>query len=199
MTEIHSYRAVFDLERRIYRVDRLRLNPGGVPVRGVVYFLAILAVFVVLARLPLVGVPMRLLPWYLREVAAPGAAAALLTLIKIEGRPSHHAVLAMLRYALAPRELVGLTPRASANRRFRPQELIFLADGSDSRLRRLRYIGPGVVSVSPAHSRAACPLGPLGWRARRPSVTLAPLPGKRPPARGQAITLVSGACLEVRS
>ena len=37
--EIRSYRAVFDLERRIYRVDRLRLNPGGVPVRGVVYCL----------------------------------------------------------------------------------------------------------------------------------------------------------------
>ena len=40
--EIRSYRRVFDLERRIYRVDRLRLNPGGVPVRGVVYFLVIL-------------------------------------------------------------------------------------------------------------------------------------------------------------
>ena len=41
--EIRSYRAVFDLERRIYRIDRLRLNPAGVPVRGIVYFLALLA------------------------------------------------------------------------------------------------------------------------------------------------------------
>jgi hypothetical protein len=32
--EIRSFRRVFDLERRIYRVDRLRLNPGGIPVRG---------------------------------------------------------------------------------------------------------------------------------------------------------------------
>ncbi len=46
MIEIRSYRAVFDLERRIYRVDQLRLNPGGIPVRGVVYFLAILAGYV---------------------------------------------------------------------------------------------------------------------------------------------------------
>ena len=45
--EIRSYRAVFDLERRIYRVDRMRLNPAGVPVRGIVYFLALLAAIVV--------------------------------------------------------------------------------------------------------------------------------------------------------
>jgi hypothetical protein len=199
MTEIRSYRAVFDLERRIYRVDRLRLNPTGVPLRGVVYFLAILATFVVLARLPLVGIPVRLLPWYLREVAAPGVAAALLTLIKIEGRPSHLAALALLRYALEPRELVNLRPRVSADRCFHPHELVFLADGSDARLRRLRFIGPGVVRVSAAHSRATRRLGPLGWWARRPSVTLAPLPGKRPPASGQAIALAPGACLEVRS
>ena len=30
-SEIRSYRRVFDLERRIYSIDRLRLNPGGVP------------------------------------------------------------------------------------------------------------------------------------------------------------------------
>jgi hypothetical protein len=198
-TEIRSYRAVFDLERRIYRVDRLRLNPTGVPLRGVVYFLAILTVFAVLARLPLVGIPVRLLPWYLREVALPGLAAALLTLIQIEGRPSHLAVLAMLRSAFGPRELVGLRPHTSAHRRFRPHELVFLADGSDARLRRLRYVGPGVVRVSAAHSRTTRRLGPLGWRTRRPSITLAPLPGKRPPARHQAIALSAGACLEVRS
>lgn len=198
-TEIRSYRAVFDLERRIYRVDRLRLNPTGVPLRGVVYFLAILAIFAVLARLPLLGILVRLLPWYLREVAAPGLAAALLTLIRIEGRPSHLAVLAMLRYALGPRELTGLTRHTSTHRRFRPHELVFLADGSDAGLRRLRYVGPGVVRVCVAHSRTTRRLGPLGWRARRPSVTLAPLPGKRPPARHQAIALAAGACLEVRS
>ena len=50
MIEIRSYRRVFDLERRVYSVDRLRLNPGGVPVRGIVYLLAILAVLFALAR-----------------------------------------------------------------------------------------------------------------------------------------------------
>lgn len=197
--EIRSYRAVFDLERRIYRVDRLRLNPAGVPLRGVVYFLAILIVLAALARLPLIGIPVRLLPWYLREVAAPGLAASLLTLVRIEGRPSHLAVLAMLRHALGPRGLTGLRPHASAHQRFRPHELVFLADGSDARLRRLRYLGPGVLRVSAAHSRTTRRLGPLGWYARRPSVTVAPLPTKRPPAQPQTIVLAPGACLEVRS
>ena len=27
--EIRSYRAVFDLERRLYRIDGFRLNPSG--------------------------------------------------------------------------------------------------------------------------------------------------------------------------
>ncbi|HEY8303460.1 MAG TPA: hypothetical protein VIG42_02610 [Solirubrobacteraceae bacterium] len=199
MTDIRSYRAVFDLERRIYRVDRLRLNPSGIPLRGVVYFLAILTCVAVLARLPLVGLPMRLLPWYLREVAAPGAAAALLTLVKIDGRPAHLAALALLRYGLGPRELVGFTPRPPADRPWRPNELILLADGSDARLRRLRYTGPGAVRVRVAHVRANRPLGRLSRLARTPSVTLAPLPGMRAPRRGQVIALAAGARLEVKS
>src|ERR1700685_3026622 len=87
--EIRSYRAVFDLERRIYRIDRLRLNPGGIPVRGVVYFLAILLAVLLAARLPLLAVVARALPWYLRDLALPGASAATLTVIRVEGRPFH--------------------------------------------------------------------------------------------------------------
>jgi hypothetical protein len=197
MTEIRSYRSVFDLERRIYRVDGLRLNPSGVPLRGLVYFMAILVAVILLGRLPLLGIPMRLLPWYLREVAAPAAIAALLTLVEIEGRPAHLAALALLRFALWPRELTGLRRRASADRRLSPSELVLLVDGSDAHLRRLRYRGPGAVRVSVAHIRATRRLGRVGWWARRPSVVFAPLPGKRPPGRAQTIALADGACLEV--
>jgi hypothetical protein len=55
--EIRSYRRVFDLERRIYSVDRLRLNPGGVPVRGVVYFLAIVLGGLIAGGMPFIGAP----------------------------------------------------------------------------------------------------------------------------------------------
>ena len=79
MIEIRSYRAVFDLERRIYRVDQLRLNPGGIPVRGVVYFLAILATTLIAGSLPLVDAAVGALPWYLRDLALPVASATVLS------------------------------------------------------------------------------------------------------------------------
>jgi hypothetical protein len=197
-TEIRSYRSVFELERRIYRVDRLRLNPGGVPLRGIVYFLALLLVALLIAALPLIGALARLLPWYIRDLAAPGAGAALLTLIRVEGRPFHLAAFALSRYVLGPRELAGLRPRTAADRRWRLDELLVLADGSDSHLRRMRYIGPGAVLISAAHVRSTWRPGPLRRLARQPDMRVARLPGKSHPARGQVIALTEGARLEVK-
>ncbi len=145
--EIRSYRAVFDLERRIYRVDRLRLNPGGVPLRGVVYCLAILATIALLGALPLLGAATRALPWYLRDLVLPAGGAALLTMIRVEGRPFHLAAAALLHYACGPRYLAGLRPCAPPGRRWRPGELLVLPDGSSPRPRRLRYTGPGAVRI----------------------------------------------------
>jgi hypothetical protein len=199
MTEIRSYRNVFDLERRIYRVDRLRLNPAGVPLRGIVYFLAILAIALLAGALPVSGELVRsMLPWYVRDVAAPGATAALLTLIRVEGRPFHLAALALFKYAVGPRELAGVRPRVAADRRWCPHELVILADGSDSRLRRLRYRGPGAVLVNAAYARTGWHTSSLRRLARRPSMTLEGLPGRQPPPRGQVIALADGVWLEVR-
>ena len=53
---IRSYRRVFEVDRRIYRVDRWALPvPGGVPLRGVGYFAATLALVILLGALPAVG------------------------------------------------------------------------------------------------------------------------------------------------
>jgi hypothetical protein len=150
--EIRSYRAVFDLERRIYRIDRLRLNPGGIPLRGVVYCLAILAVLALAGAVPLLGAVVRALPWYLRDLALPAGSAAVLTMIRVEGRPFHLAAAALLRHALGPRHLAGMLAdrRSIARTRvrgWRPDDLLVLPDGSDARLRRLRYTGPGAVRM----------------------------------------------------
>jgi hypothetical protein len=198
-SEIRSYRCVFDLERRLYRIDRLRLNPAGVPVRGIVYFLTLLGAVLAVGALPLVGLLVRVLPWYLRDVGGPGACAALLTLIKLEGRPFHLAALALVRYAMGPRELAGLRPRVSADRRWRLDELVVLADGSDARLRRLSYTGPGAVLVSTAHVRSTWRPGLLRDLVRRPDMRLAALPEKPRPAQGQVIALADGTRLEVRA
>jgi hypothetical protein len=145
VSEIRSYRSVFDLERRIYRVDRVRLNPGGVPVRGVLYFLAMLVVIAFAARLPIVGAVARVPPWYGRELALPALGAGLLALIRVEGRPFHLAAIALLRYAIGPRHLSGLGASRAPGRHRLAGELLLLPDGSEGRLRRLRYTGPGAV------------------------------------------------------
>jgi hypothetical protein len=206
--EVRSYRRVFDLERRIYSVDRLRLNPGGVPVRGVVYFLVILSVELIAAGLPLVGLLAAVLPWYLRDVVLPGACATVLSAIRIEGRAFHLAAKALLRHAGGPRRLAGLRRCAAIGHRWRPAEIVLLPDGSDSRMRHLRYTGPGAVLVSAEHERhgRANEQGLIGIARPgvRSVVTLRPATERRrrprnaPPGPDQVISVAAGARLLVR-
>lgn len=196
--EIRSYRAVFDLERRIYRIDRLRLNPAGVPVRGIVYFLALLAVVLVCASAPPLRALVDALPWYLRYVALPSASAALLTVIRIDGRPAHLAARALLSHRLSPRRSVGLRARRTGwgfelGACWRPDEILLLPDGSDARVRRLRYTGPGAALVTVAHERVESPA--LALSGRRSRLTLRELPGRPRPVRGQVIALAPDARL----
>jgi hypothetical protein len=197
--EIRSYRAVFDLERRIYRVDRLRLNPGGIPVRGVVYFLAILLATLIAGGLPLVGELAGALPWYARDLALPLASATVLSAIRIEGRPFHLAAYALLRYRAGPRRLSGLLrcPGVAPGERWRPEEIVLLPDGSDGAVRRLRYTGPGAVLVMTAHERVERGRGPLGRLGRDRSLTLRTPAMGRAPSGGQVIALAPGARLDV--
>ena len=169
MMEIRSYRRVFDLERRIYQVDRLRLNPSGVPVRGVVYFLALVAGSATAARVPGLAALVAPAPWYMRDVALPALAAAALTLIRIEGRPFHLAAFALLRHRLGAPERAGLRggrprPQALPGGRWHPLPILMLPDGSDARVRKLRYTGPGAVLVAVPHRRR---LARAGARRRR--------------------------------
>lgn len=207
--EIRSYRAVFDLERRLYRVDRLRLNPGGIPLRGVVYCFALLAGLALLGALPLLGAAVRALPWYLRDLVLPAGGAALLTVIRVDGRPFHLAGVALLRHALGPRALAGsCLLRGSRSPRFQrvwlPGSLLVLPDGSDARLRRLRFTGPGAVLVRVAHTRSARRPGLVGRLGgalslrSRSHVTVRELPGDPQPVDGVVIALERGARLDAR-
>jgi hypothetical protein len=201
--EIRSYRRVFDLERRIYSVDRVRLNPGGVPVRGVLYFLALLVAGVVTAGLPLVGSLAGALPWFLRDLALPGAGAAVLSVIRIEGRVFHLAAQSLVRYWAGPRRLAGVHSCGSVGDLWRPEEILLLPDGSDSRMRGLRYTGPGAVLVSVEHEREgrAHELGSSGIARAglRPVLSVREKPDARALSQGQVISLGSGARMRVRS
>lgn len=191
--EIRSYATVFALERRIYRVDRLRLNPAGVPIRGIVYFLALALVTLVLSAVPVLRHLAALVPFYLRELAFPGLASALLAVLRIDGRPFHLAAIALVREAGVPRRFDGAGRKLSAERRaWLPQPLLVLPDGSEPRMRRLRYRGPGAVVVFAAHQRTEWGRGP-----EAPRVVLSQH-GERRLSRPRAVVLGARARLRVR-
>jgi hypothetical protein len=151
--EVRSYRRVFDLERRIYRVDRLRLNPSGVPLRGIVYFLALAVATSLTARLPGAGAIVGALPWYVRDLALPGVLAALLAVVQIDGRPFHLAARAVVRFHARPRAHTRAPVGGRRSDAWLPPPLLMIPDGSDPRIRRFRYTGPGVARVGVAHGR----------------------------------------------
>jgi hypothetical protein len=202
VTEIRSYRRVFDLERRIYSVDRVRLNPGGVPVRGVVYFVVLLLCVLAAGALPGVRSIAAGVSWYVRDLAAPAAVASVLTVVRVEGRSFHLAARALARHLAAPRTVGCLRGRSEVGTRWFPSDIVLLPDGSDARLRRLRYSGPGALLVAVEHERllpASRDLPALGGRGRRRAVVLAQAGNGLALRRGQVILLEAGARLLVRS
>jgi hypothetical protein len=196
--QIRSYRTVFELERRIYRLDRLRLNPAGLPVRGVVYGAVVLLAALATSDVPLLGACVRVSPWYLRDLVAPVLLGSVLCTVRVEGRPFHLTALSLTRYTLASRHLAGLRRCPRPGARWRPPEILIYADGSEGHLRRLKCEGPGVVRVAPAHERVEWELGALGGPLRRPEVTLAELVGRRPPTASTPIALAACSRLRVR-
>lgn len=199
--EIRSFRRVFDLERRVYSVDRLRLNPSGVPVRGVVYFVAVVAAVLASSRLPLLGDGVELVPWYLRDLLGPAAAATVMALIRVEGRTFHHAAHSMLRFTCSRRRLTAGF-RGCGSGRWYPPDVLALPDGSESRFRRLRYTGPGAVLVGVGHEWHSRPrrLDLGGWRPGSPRATLVVSRRRDDDARPgpQVVLLAAGARLRVR-
>ncbi len=194
--EVRSYRTVFDLERRIYRIDTLRLNPGGIPIRGVLYGVAVTLSIVLLGTLPLIGGLLALLPWYMRDIALPVGLAALLAVVRIEGRAFHLAAHALGRHAFAARRLHGLEPCSAPapGRRWHPHELLMLADGSDSRLRRMRFSGAGAALIAVAHSCSSRGVHRGGVTSR---LGVHPAAAARPLPRARVLKVPSGVHVDV--
>ena len=198
---IRSYRRVFDLKRRIYRIDRLRLNPGGIPVRGIAYFVALLLAALVLEHLPPTSLVGRMVPWYVPDLVLPGTLSAVLAVVRVEGRPFHLAARAVLACGLGPRRTIGLTRGCRSGRSvlaiWRPAPLLMIPDGSDHRMRRLLYRGPGALLIAVAHERRLR-RGPLVTLGLRPQLVLRELDGVERPARGEVVVLDRLARLSVR-
>lgn len=188
--EIRSFRSVFALERRIYRLDTLRLNPGGIPLRGIAYAAVLVFAALIAGALPPTAWLDPLVPWYVRDIALPLASATIFAAVRVEGRPFHLAVLAIARLVLRSSRTGGLAPLPRRHTRWFPPVVLLLPDGSDSRFRALRFQGPGAVLVALPHVRRE-------WgRGGRADLTLHPLGG--PAGRATVLDLAAGTVLEVR-
>ncbi|MGD1051678.1 MAG: hypothetical protein ABR947_11470 [Solirubrobacteraceae bacterium] len=189
--EVRSFRSVFALERRVYQIDSLRLNPTGIPLRGIVYAALLVAAALIAGALPPTSWLDFVAPWYVRDLGLPLVGAGLLGALRVEGRPFHLAALALISHRFSCRRLVGLAPLVARGDRWRPPALICIPDGSEGRFRSLRYRGPGAVLVHHPHLRAE-------WSGvRRADLTLHPLAGAC--ARPTVLELSAEAVLEVRT
>jgi len=188
--EVRSFRSVFALERRIYRIDTLRLNPSGIPLRGIGYAATLVVAALIAGAIPPTAWLDALLPWYVRDIGVPLAGAVLLGAIRLDGRPFHSAAASLVAYAAGPRTMSAFTAHRDRRGRWRPPSVLLLPDGSDARFRKLRYRGPGAVLVTHPHVRSE------RHALSRADVTLRPLPTAT--GKPQVIELAERGLLDVR-
>jgi TcpE family len=185
---IRSYRRVFEVDRRIYRVDRWALPvPGGVPLRAVGYFVAALLGVLAAGALPLVGEAVAAVSAPLRFVVVPLAVAVLGTQVAPDGRAGHRFAWDWLRLRLRARRRCGgrVVPLEGEPVAWQG-ELPVRWDGNGAQLRRGRVRGPARVTF-------ATPVRLSDGRGRLVART------DRDGRAGQSLVLCGGTVLEVRS
>src|SRR5215210_3687544 len=184
---IRSYRRVFEVDRRIYRVDRWALPvPGGIPLRAVGYFVAALLGVLAAGALPVVGEAIAAVSAPLRFVVVPLAVAVLGTQVAPDGRAAHRFAWDWLRLRLrARRRSAGRIVALEGEPIAWDGELALRADGEGPELRHGRVLGPACITFN-----VPIRLSDSGGRlVARPVAE-----GER----GEAVVLCPGARLELR-
>lgn len=173
---IRSYRLVFRLERRIFEVDRFRLPfPYGVEVRALVYTAVSYLCLALLSSLPLLGMLLGLLPAPVHWGLLPVGLVFALVKLRIDGRPPHKVLAALLRWAARPKHLAGLRPCPSAGSSFTPiDELWFRPDWRACTYRKAVVKGPALVTLRYPATVEATPR----WRDRLRRRTEQPAAGR---------------------
>jgi TcpE family len=146
---IRSYRVVFRLERRIFQVDRFRLPfPYGVEMRALGYaFLAYVGVFLV-STLPLMGSLVGLLPVPVHWGLVPLGLTFAMAKVRIDGRPPHKVLGALVRWGVLPKHLAGLRTCPPAGFTFTPLRVLWMRpDWRAPTYRRALISGPATVTL----------------------------------------------------
>jgi len=141
---LRSYRRVFRIERRLYRIEDWRLPlPGGVPLRAVAYFFVAELCVLVLAQLPGAGQALSLLPVEWRYGILPIGCAMAGWWASPDGRPAHRFAVTWLRMQLRHRRRrAGRAVRAEGERLELAEPLV-LRSRRGLRGRRLELRPPG--------------------------------------------------------
>jgi hypothetical protein len=184
---IRSYRRVFEVDRRIYRVDRWALPvPGGVPLRAVGYYVAALLAVIFLGSLPGVGELIAGVSAPIRFVIVPLAVAVLGTQAAPDGRAAHRFAWDWLCLRLrARRRCSGRVVALEGEPVGWDGELALRWDGEGAQLHHGQVRGPAKVTFHV----------PVRLSARRGRMLVRPRSEGEVP---QAVVLCPGARLEVR-
>jgi hypothetical protein len=180
---IRSYRRVFEVDRRIYRIDRWALPvPGGVPLRAVCYFVATLVLAILLSVLPVTSELIGAISAPLRYVILPLGVAVLGSQAAPDGRAAHRFAAAWFGLKLrSRRRSVGRVMPLEDEPVLWHGDLGVTWDEHGTRLVRGRVTGPARITFNvPLHLR--------GLLAR---------PAADGPC-GDAVVLCPGERLEVR-
>jgi len=146
--QIRSFRVVFELDRRLHRIDRWRLPlPYGLPLRSLGYGAAALATVVVAGRLPVVGVILGAPPAPVRFALIPCAAAYALTSVEIDGRAAHEAFVALMSWRLGSRVVSRCRRGVTPGQHVRFADVTISPDAAGPELRRGTVTGPAVAVV----------------------------------------------------
>ena len=145
--EIRSFRVVFQLERRLHRIQHWKLPlPYGLPLRGLAYGVVVLAVILALGRLPVVGAAIGVLPPPVRFLLAPVGAGFFLARARVDGRPAHRFLLAWGRDRFGSRWVSAFRPIEPPGACLRISEpIVFVPDSSGPEYRPARLVGPARV------------------------------------------------------
>jgi hypothetical protein len=145
--EIRSFRVVFQLERRLHRIQHWKLPlPYGLPVRGLAYGVLVLAVIVALGRLPVIGAAVAALPAPVRFLLAPVGAGFFLARARVDGRPAHRFLLAWCRDRAGARWVSAFRPIEPPGACIRfTDPIVMVPDSSGPEYRPARLVGPARV------------------------------------------------------
>ncbi len=189
---MRSFREVFQIERRLFKVDRWRIPlRSGLEVRAIVYAIACYAGLLIARGIPPVAALHDLLPAPIGWLILPVGGALALARFRPDGRIPHHAALSVARWALSPRALAGLRPERGIGRpTLAISDVVMCADWRDGdRPLHGDVVGPATITAR-RHARLTATRGDAVLEVSLDGPAL---------GRGHVLDLVAGERIEVRS